>query len=224
KLSTRPEKRVGSDDIWDEAEQALELALNETGKPWDLQPGEGAFYGPKIEFTLRDCIGRAWQCGTVQVDFAMPDRLGARFVADSGERRVPVMIHRAILGSLERFIGILIEHHAGRFPPWLAPIQAIALSITEKHAEYAVEIAETLKNQGFRVDSDLRNEKIGLKIREHTLQRIPYLLVVGEREMENRTVAVRSRNGADLGAMSLDDFAGRLSAEVAQRAEITVEG
>ncbi|MEX2480095.1 MAG: threonine--tRNA ligase [Gammaproteobacteria bacterium] len=223
-LSLRPAQRVGADELWDKAESALDLALRNKDLEFKTQPGEGAFYGPKIEFTLRDCIGRAWQCGTVQVDFAMPDRLGARFVADSGERRVPVMIHRAILGSLERFIGILIEHHAGRFPPWLAPIQAIALSITEKHAEYAAEIAETLKNQGFRVDSDLRNEKIGLKIREHTLQRIPYLLVVGEREMENRTVAVRSRNGADLGAMSLDDFTGRLGAEVAQRAEITVEG
>ena len=173
---------------------------------------------------MKDCIGRSWQCGTVQVDFSMPDCLGARFVADSGERRVPVMIHRAILGSLERFIGILIEHHAGRFPAWLAPVQAIALSITEKHADYAAEVAETLKNQGFRAESDLRNEKIGLKIREHTLQRIPYLLVVGEREMENRTVAVRTRSGEDLGAMSLSDFTGRLGADAARRAETTVEG
>ena len=223
-LSLRPAQRVGADDLWDKAEAALDVALRSKGLEFRVQPGEGAFYGPKIEFTLKDCIGRSWQCGTVQVDFSMPDRLGARFVADSGERRVPVMIHRAILGSLERFIGILIEQHAGRFPVWLAPVQAIALSITEKHAEYAAELAETLKNQGFRVDSDLRNEKIGLKIREHTLQRVPYLLVVGEREMENRTVAVRTRNGEDLGVMSQADFAERLGAEVARRADITVEG
>ena len=223
-LSLRPAQRVGADELWDKAEAALDVALRTKGLEFKVQPGEGAFYGPKIEFTLKDCIGRSWQCGTVQVDFSMPDRLGARFVADSGERRVPVMIHRAILGSLERFIGILIEQHAGRFPAWLAPVQAIALSITEKHAEYAAELAETLKNQGFRVDSDLRNEKIGLKIREHTLQRVPYLLVVGEREVENRTVAVRTRNGEDLGVMSLADFAERLGAEVARRADITVEG
>jgi threonyl-tRNA synthetase len=216
-LSLRPEQRVGADELWDKAESALALALENKGLEFRVQPGEGAFYGPKIEFTLKDCIGRTWQCGTVQVDFSMPDRLGARFVADDGERRVPVMIHRAILGSLERFIGILIEQHAGRLPAWLAPVQAVALSITEKHAPYAAEVAETLKNQGFRATADLRNEKIGLKIREHTLQRIPFLLVVGEREMENRTVAVRARSGEDLGTMSLEDFAATLRNEIAQR-------
>ncbi|MEQ8232778.1 MAG: threonine--tRNA ligase [Gammaproteobacteria bacterium] len=216
-LSLRPEQRVGADALWDKAESALALALENKGLEFRVQPGEGAFYGPKIEFTLKDCLGRTWQCGTVQVDFSMPDRLGARFVAEDGERHVPVMIHRAILGSLERFIGILIEQHAGRFPAWLAPVQAVALSITEKHAPYAAEVAEALKNQGFRASADLRNEKIGLKIREHTLQRIPFLLVVGEREMDNRTVAVRAHSGDDLGSMSLEDFAGCLRREVAQR-------
>lgn len=205
-LSLRPEQRVGSDELWDKAEAALAEALRAKGLDFVTQPGEGAFYGPKIEFTLRDCIGRVWQCGTVQVDFSMPDRLGAKYVADDGERRVPVMIHRAILGSLERFIGILIEHHAGLLPAWLAPIQCSVLSITEQYADYAAEVAQSLKNQGVRADSDLRNEKIGLKIREHTLQRIPFMLIVGEREVENRTVAVRTRGGEDLGAMSLDDF------------------
>lgn len=205
-LSLRPEQRVGSDELWDKAEAALAEALRAKGLDFVTQPGEGAFYGPKIEFTLRDCIGRVWQCGTVQVDFSMPDRLGAKYVADDGERRVPVMIHRAILGSLERFIGILIEHHAGLLPSWLAPIQCSVLSITEQYADYAAEVAQSLKNQGVRADSDLRNEKIGLKIREHTLQRIPFMLIVGEREVENRTVAVRTRSGEDLGAMSLDDF------------------
>ncbi|MGE0487361.1 MAG: threonine--tRNA ligase [Gammaproteobacteria bacterium] len=223
-LSLRPEQRVGADELWDKAESALELALRNKGLEYRLQPGEGAFYGPKIEFTLRDCLNRAWQCGTVQVDFSMPDRLGARFVADSGERRVPVMIHRAILGSLERFIGILIEQHAGRFPAWLAPVQAVVLSITEKFADYAAGVAETLKNQGFRVDSDLRNEKIGLKIREHTIQRVPYLLVVGEREMENQSVAVRALSGQDLGAMSIIDVAARLGDDVAQRGLTVLEG
>ena len=216
-LSLRPLQRVGSDAIWDKAEEALKLALTNKGINFRIQPGEGAFYGPKIEFTLKDCLGRGWQCGTVQVDFSMPDRLGAKFVGEDGERHVPVMIHRAILGSMERFIGILIEHHAGRFPAWLAPIQAIALSITEHHGSWASEVAEILKNQGFRCDADLRNEKIGLKIREHTLQRIPYLLVIGEREMGNRTVAVRAQSGADLGEMSVDHFIDRLRAEVAQR-------
>ncbi len=216
-LSLRPAQRVGDDALWDKAEAALALALETKGLAFRLQPGEGAFYGPKIEFSLRDCIGRVWQCGTVQVDFSMPDRLGARYVAADGERRVPVMIHRAILGSLERFIGILIEQHAGRFPVWLAPVQAIALSITEKYADYARGLAEILKNQGFRVDADLRNEKIGLKIREHTLQRVPYLLVVGEREMEHQTVAVRTHSGTDMGEMSIDDFVQSLRREVVQR-------
>jgi threonyl-tRNA synthetase len=205
-LSLRPEQRVGSDVMWDKAEAALEQALEAKGLDFVVQPGEGAFYGPKIEFTLRDCIGRVWQCGTVQVDFSMPERLGAKYVADGGDRRVPVMIHRAILGSLERFIGILIEHHAGLLPTWLAPRQVSVLNITDKFAPYAAEIAESLKNQGVRADSDLRNEKIGLKIREHTLQRVPFMLIVGEREVENSTVAVRTRGGEDLGSMSLGDF------------------
>ena len=216
-LSLRPAQRVGADTLWDKAEHALELALTNKGISFRIQPGEGAFYGPKIEFTLKDCLGRGWQCGTVQVDFSMPERLGAKFVGEDGERHVPVMIHRAILGSMERFIGILIEHHAGRFPAWLAPIQAIALSITEHHGSWASEVAEILKNQGFRCDADLRNEKIGLKIREHTLQRIPYLLVIGEREMGNRTVAVRAQSGTDLGEMSVEHFMDRLRAEIAQR-------
>ena len=223
-LSLRPEQRVGADSLWDKAESALDLALKNKGLEYKVQPGEGAFYGPKIDFSLRDCIGRVWQCGTVQVDFSMPERLGAKFIADDGVRRVPVMIHRALLGSLERFIGILIEEHPGRFPPWLAPIQAVSMSITEKHADYAFQVSETLKNQGFRAASDLRNEKIGLKIREHTLQRIPYMLVVGEREMEHGTVAVRAQGGDDLGEMSLDDFAQRLRHEVAQRGKNSLEG
>ena len=222
-LSLRPAQRVGADDLWDKAEAALELALTNKGLKFRVQPGEGAFFGPKIEFTLKDCLARTWQCGTVQVDFSMPERLGAKFVGDDGERHVPVMIHRAILGSMERFIGILIEHHAGRFPAWLAPIQAIALSITEHHGSWATEVAEILKNQGFRCDADLRNEKIGLKIREHTLQRIPYLLVIGEREMGHRTVAVRAQSGADLGEMSVEHFIDRLREEVAQRGQSILE-
>ncbi len=209
-LSLRPEKRVGEDDLWDRAEASLEKALNNKGLEFRVQPGEGAFYGPKIEFTLRDCIGRTWQCGTVQVDFSMPERLGAKYVAPEGDRRVPVMIHRAILGSLERFIGILIEQHAGLMPTWLAPVQTVVMNITDRQAKYAKEIEQSLKNQRVRAHSDLRNEKIGLKIREHTLQRIPFMLIVGEREVENRTVAVRTRSGEDLGAMSLDDFATHL--------------
>jgi threonyl-tRNA synthetase len=205
-LSLRPEKRVGSDEMWDKGEAALELALKSKDLDFIVQPGEGAFYGPKIEFTLRDCIGRVWQCGTVQVDFSMPERLGAKYVADDSERRVPVMIHRAILGSLERFIGILIEHHAGLLPTWLAPRQTSVLSITDQHASYASKVWESLKNQGVRADLDLRNEKIGLKIREHTLQRVPYMLIIGEREAENNTVAVRTRAGKDLGSMALCDF------------------
>ena len=222
-LSLRPAQRVGADELWDKAEAALDLALTNKGLKFRVQPGEGAFYGPKIEFTLKDCLGRTWQCGTVQVDFSMPERLGAKFVGEDGERHVPVMIHRAILGSMERFIGILIEHHAGRFPAWLAPIQAIALSITEHHGPWAKELAEILKNQGFRCDADLRNEKIGLKIREHTLQRIPDLLGIGEREMGNRTVAVRAQSGADLGEMSLEQFADQLRDEVAQRGQNILE-
>ena len=223
KLSTRPAKRVGADETWDRAEQALALALNEKGLAWALQPGEGAFYGPKIEFSLKDSIGRVWQCGTIQLDFSMPTRLGAEYVADDNSRRVPVMLHRAILGSLERFIGILLEHHAGLLPTWLSPVQVSALSIAERFAEYVQEVSESLKNQGFRAISDLRNEKIGLKIREHTLQRIPYLLIIGEREVENRTVAVRTRGGEDLGAMTIAQFAQRLTLDVTRRGADTQE-
>ena len=218
KLSTRPPKRVGSDETWDKAETALRQALDGKGLAWELQPGEGAFYGPKIEFSLRDSIGRVWQCGTIQLDFSMPDRLGAEYVADDNSRRIPVMLHRAILGSLERFIGILIEHFSGALPPWLAPVQAVVLNISERQAGYAGEAAEFLKNQGFRVDPDLRNEKIGLKIRDHTLQRVPYLLVVGDRETDTHSVAVRTRRGEDLGVMPLEQFAKLLGEQVAGRA------
>ena len=222
-LSTRPEKRVGSDEIWDKAEGALELALKNKGLAWKLQPGEGAFYGPKIDFSLRDCLDRVWQCGTVQVDFSMPGRLSAVYVAENGDRKVPVMLHRAILGSLERFIGILIEHHAGALPPWLAPTQAVVLNITDQQAEYARAVEKALKQQGFRVTPDLRNEKIGYKIREHTLQRVPYLLVVGDREVAAETVAVRTRGGKDLGGMSLRVFADRLNADIAERGRAIVD-
>lgn len=214
KLSTRPEKRVGSDEVWDKAEQALELALNHKGLAWELQPGEGAFYGPKIEFSLKDCIGRVWQCGTIQVDFSMPARLDAEYVAADSSRQVPVMLHRAILGSLERFIGILIEEHAGAFPTWLAPVQVMVMNITDKQADYAKQVLNQLQALGFRAALDLRNEKIGLKIREHTLQRVPYLLVIGGRECENQQVAVRTRTGEDLGSMPVATFIDRLNAEV----------
>jgi threonyl-tRNA synthetase len=218
KLSTRPEKRVGSDDLWDKAEKSLEDALEQSGLEWELQPGEGAFYGPKIEYSLRDCLGRVWQLGTIQLDFSMPGRLGATYVAEDNTKKTPVMLHRAILGSLERFIGILIEHHAGAFPLWLAPVQAVVLNITDRQAAFCEEVAKSLQDKGFRAELDLRNEKIGFKIREHTLQRTPYLLVVGDREMENRSVAVRTRSGEDLGAMPLDELIARLQQEVAQRA------
>jgi len=217
KLSTRPEKRVGADELWDKAEKSLEDALNQKGLDWELQPGEGAFYGPKIEFSLRDCLNRVWQLGTIQLDFSMPDRLGATYVAEDNTKKVPVMLHRAILGSLERFIGILIEHYAGAMPAWLAPTQVVLLNITDRQADFATEVARLLREKGFRVDLDLRNEKIGFKIREHTLQRIPYLLVVGDREMENRSVAVRTRKGEDLGVMTPEDFAAKLADEVAKR-------
>ena len=216
-LATRPEQRVGSDEVWDKAEVALELALNRTGRPWTLKPGEGAFYGPKIEYVLRDCLDRLWQCGTIQVDFSMPGRLDAHYIAEDGSKRVPVMLHRAILGSLERFIGILIEQYAGALPAWLAPTQAIVLNITDHQAEYAGRVEKSLMQQGFRVMADLRNEKIGFKIREHTLQRIPYLLVVGDREMATETIAVRTRTGQDLGSMSLTAFVELLQTAVARR-------
>ncbi len=218
KLSTRPENRVGDDALWDKAEHALEQALNAKGLDWDLQPGEGAFYGPKIEFSLRDCLERVWQCGTIQVDFSMPGRLDAHYVAEDGAKRVPVMLHRAILGSLERFIGILIEEFSGAFPVWLAPVQAVVLTITDRQDEYASSIENQLKKQGFRAQADLRNEKISFKIREHTLQRVPYLLVVGDREVQDQTVAVRTRKGEDLGVLPLSGFSERLAAEVSGRA------
>ncbi len=223
KLSTRPANRIGSDEAWDKAEHALEQALNSKNLPWDLQPGEGAFYGPKIEFSLKDSIGRLWQCGTIQVDFSMPGRLGAHYIAEDGSKQVPVMLHRAVFGSMERFIGILIEEHAGAFPAWLAPVQAVILTITDQQAEHAHHVEETLKKQGFRVESDLRNEKIGFKIREHTLQRIPYMLVIGKREAQDGTVAVRTRKGEDLGVMTLEAFGARLATDIAGRGAVILE-
>jgi threonyl-tRNA synthetase len=217
KLSTRPEQRVGSDEIWDKAEKSLEEALEANNLKYELQPGEGAFYGPKIEFTLHDCLGRAWQCGTIQLDFSMPGRLGATYVGEDGERKTPVMIHRAILGSLERFIGILTEEYAGLFPTWLAPKQVVIMNITDKQADYVQEIVQKLNKLGIRACADLRNEKIGFKIREHTLKRIPYLLVVGEKEVEQQEVAVRTRKGEDLGKFSVDDFIAKVSEEIKDR-------
>ena len=216
KLSTRPPNRVGSDEIWDEAEKALETALNNTGRSWDLQPGEGAFYGPKIEFTLKDCMGRNRQCGTIQVDFSMPGRLGAEYVAEDNSKRTPVMLHRAIFGSFERFIGILIEHYEGSFPAWLAPQQVVVMNITDRQAEYCENVVKALQNNGFRAEADLRNEKIGFKIREHTIQRIPYLLVAGDKEVEAGTLAVRDRAGKDYGVMSIDAVIQLLRDDIAQ--------
>ena len=223
KLSTRPEGRIGEESLWDEAEAALEDALNDAGLDWELQPGEGAFYGPKIEFSLRDCIGRVWQCGTIQLDFMLPERLGAQFVDEDGERKTPVMLHRAILGSFERFVGILIEHYAGAMPPWLAPKQVSVLNITDSQAEYCREVAEKLKAAGFRADADLRNEKIGFKIREHTLHKVPFQLVVGDKEKETNTVAVRTRTGEDLGAMSIDELIAVLDRAIAERGRFGME-
>jgi threonyl-tRNA synthetase len=217
KLSTRPENRVGDDAVWDKAESALELALNNKGLRWDLQPGEGAFYGPKIEFSLKDCIGRVWQCGTIQVDFSMPGRLGATYIAEDSSRQTPVMLHRAILGSLERFTGILIEHYAGTFPVWLAPVHAVLLTIADRHDDFAVEVMKTLEKQGFRVKIDLRNEKIGFKIREHSMQRVPYLLIIGDKELEDRTITVRTQKGDNLGSLTIQAFGERLNREIADR-------
>jgi len=214
KLSTRPDKRVGSDNTWDKAEKALEDALNETDLEWGLQPGEGAFYGPKIEYSLRDCLNRVWQLGTIQLDFSMPERLSAQYVAEDNSKQTPVMLHRAILGSLERFIGILIEHYAGALPLWLSPQQLVVMNITDRQAEYVEKVTQTVKKHGFRAEMDLRNEKIGFKIREHTLRRVPYLLVVGDREMGNGTVAVRSRSGEDLGSMSVEELLEKMGEEV----------
>ncbi len=213
RLSTRPEQRVGDDASWDKAEAALASALDAQSLPWQELPGEGAFYGPKVEFSLKDCIGRVWQCGTIQVDFSMPGRLGASYIDEHGDKQVPVMLHRAILGSFERFIGILIENFEGKFPLWLAPEQAVVLTITDSQAEYAKKIEETLKNKGIRAISDLRNEKIGYKIREHTLDRIPYLIVTGNREIEQNQIAVRTREGEDLGAMTVEAFVELLAAQ-----------
>lgn len=224
KLSTRPAQRVGSDEIWDKAETALETALNSRGLPWQLQPGEGAFYGPKIEFSLKDSLGRVWQCGTIQVDFNMPGRLGAHYIAADSSKQVPVMLHRAILGSFERFIAILIEEYAGALPAWLAPVQAVVLTISEKQTAYAKSLESTLKKRGFRVESDLRNEKIGFKIREHTLQKAPYLLVIGDKETQSNTVAVRTRKGEDLGSMTPEAFSERLAQDIASHGVHVLEG
>jgi threonyl-tRNA synthetase len=217
KVATRPEKRVGSDELWDKAEHAVMESLRRSGCEFEIAPGDGAFYGPKIEYTLKDALGRQWQCGTMQVDFNTAGRLGAEYVAEDNSRRHPVMLHRAIVGSLERFIGILIENHAGAMPMWLAPVQAVVLSITEAQAEYANDVAQTLKKQGFRVQADLRNEKINYKIREFSLQKVPYLLVVGDKERQAGKVAVRARGGVDLGAIGLEEFAARLSDDIAAR-------
>jgi threonyl-tRNA synthetase len=217
KLSTRPDKRVGSDESWDVAEAALAAALDKNGLAYDLQPGEGAFYGPKIEFTLKDTLGRLWQCGTIQLDFNLPVRLGAEFVDEDNSRKPPVMLHRAILGSMERFIGILIEHHAGNFPAWLAPVQAMVLNISDKQADYARDVVARLRAAGIRATSDLSNNKITYKIREHSLQKLPYLLVVGDKEMETNAVSVRARGNQDLGQLDLDDLIARLKADIAAR-------
>ncbi|MBJ7475182.1 MAG: threonine--tRNA ligase [Betaproteobacteria bacterium] len=224
KLALRPEKRVGSDLVWDKAEEALRSAMLLSGEPWEELPGEGAFYGPKIEYHLKDSIGRSWQCGTIQVDFSMPTRLGAEYVADDNTRKAPVMLHRAIVGSLERFIGILIENHAGAMPLWLAPSQAIVMNISENSAAYAQQVVQILKKQGFRVSADLRNEKITYKIRDHALQKIPYLVVVGDKERDSNLVAVRARGGADLGPMSIEAFEKRLQEEISKKVSSSSQG
>lgn len=220
KLSTRPEKRVGADELWDLAEQALADALDNAGLDWELQAGEGAFYGPKIEFSLQDCIGRVWQCGTLQLDFNLPERLDAEFVGESGERERPVMLHRAILGSFERFIGILIEHYAGLFPAWLAPQQVVVMNITDKQADSVGDVVSKLNTKGYRAISDLRNEKIGFKIRERTLERIPFMLILGDKEVESGTVNVRTRTGDNLGSMNLDDFIKILDGAIALKGRV----
>ncbi len=223
KFADRPPKRVGADEVWDRAEEALKAASKAAGIEYILNPGEGAFYGPKLEFVLRDAIGRDWQCGTVQVDLNLPGRLGAHYVDETSAKRTPVMLHRAIFGSLERFFAILLEHHAGRLPVWLAPVQAVIMGITDRQDEYVRSVTETLKNQQFRVESDLRNEKVGFKIREHTLQRVPYLLVAGDKEVAANLLSVRSRSGKDLGTMSLETFSERLRIEAESRGRRTLE-
>lgn len=222
KLSTRPEKRVGADELWDLAEQALADALDNAGLDWELQAGEGAFYGPKIEFSLQDCIGRVWQCGTLQLDFNLPERLDAEFVGESGERERPVMLHRAILGSFERFIGILIEHYAGLFPAWLAPQQVVVMNITDKQADSVGDVVSKLNAKGYRAISDLRNEKIGFKIRERTLERIPFMLILGDKEVESGTVNVRTRTGDNLGSMNLDDFIAVLDKAIEKKGRLNL--
>ena len=224
KLSTRPEQRVGADELWDKAEAALQNALDDKGLDWQLRSGDGAFYGPKIDFDFRDSLERVWQLGTVQLDFSIPERLSATYVAEDGTRQTPVMLHRAILGSFERFVGILLEHYAGDLPAWLAPVQAVVLNITDRQADYAQQVLDSLQNKGFRVEVDLRNEKIGFKIREHTLQRVPYLLVVGDRETAAASVAVRARSGVDFGSMPLERFATGLQTELASHGRIVMEG
>jgi threonyl-tRNA synthetase len=209
---------------WDKAEKALEVALDNKGLDWTLQPGEGAFYGPKIEFALKDCLDRVWQCGTIQVDFSMPGRLDAEYVGEDGNRHVPVMLHRAILGSLERFIGILIEHYEGKLPLWLNPVQAAIMTITDRQDDFAQKLEEILKKHGLRVITDLRNEKIGFKIREHTIHRVPYLLVIGDREAETNTVAVRTRSGEDLGTLTVDELIQHLTQEVVNHGHAVLEG
>jgi len=223
KLSTRPEKRVGDEALWDKAEDALKNALDSKGMSWTLNEGDGAFYGPKIDFDLRDSIGRVWQLGTVQLDFSMPERLEATYIGEDGNRHTPVMLHRAILGSIERFVGILLEHHAGSLPTWLAPEQVMIMNITDNQADYVRSVRDSLVKQGVRAELDLRNEKIGFKIREHTMKRIPYLLVIGDREAENGTVAVRTRAGKDLGSMPLEQFVEGLATEVASRGRTILE-
>ena len=217
KLSTRPEQRVGSDEDWDRAEQALEQALNDNGLEWELQPGEGAFYGPKIEFSLKDCIGRVWQCGTVQVDFSMPGRLDAEYIAEDGSKQVPVMLHRAILGSIERFLGILIEQHAGALPAWLAPQQVVVATIVSDANDYANDVVAALRNAGMRAEVDLRNEKIGYKVREHSLQKIPAILCIGKREAEEGTVAVRRFGSKAQTTLAIEDFIEQFSSEIEQK-------
>jgi threonyl-tRNA synthetase len=217
RLSTRPKNRVGSDEVWDKSEQSLIDALISKNLEYEILPGEGAFYGPKIEFSLKDCLERVWQCGTIQVDFSMPERLGAQYAAEDGSRKTPVMLHRAILGSFERFIGILIEHYEGKFPTWLAPCQAIVMNITDSQLNYAEDFTNLMRNKGYRVENDLRNEKIGFKIREHTIQRIPYLLVIGDREVESNSVAVRSADGKDLGIMSKTEFLNLLESDISSK-------
>jgi threonyl-tRNA synthetase len=217
KIATRPLQRIGSDESWDRAEHALMQSLKASGCNYIISEGDGAFYGPKIEYTLKDAIGRQWQCGTIQVDFSMPERLGAEYVGEDGARHRPVMLHRAIVGSLERFIGILIEQHAGALPVWLAPAQVVVLNITDAQAEYALDVVKKLKNQGFRVVYDLRNEKITYKIREHSMQKLPYLLVMGDKEMAAGTVAVRARGNIDLGVMTLEAFSQKLASDIASK-------